>query len=460
MKKRIAAVICAIAVVICQAVFVVPVIAETNSGIPGEVLSVRVQYAGEREDKIREKVSYTAAELKGMGSAVYRYTNVTEVGTVLQIVAVGPPVLNIIEEANIDINSIKMITFKTRDGYSRTFTVGEHLTSTRYYYPNLPKNYQRNGDAGTLIPLPGSLADAQRVPSILALESDSTKNPTKTPKEDNMDTDEAFRFCLGQPPLEEGLETVPHYDGGDVSSMNSAQFIYGIDITLYGSPVKGIGLSIDETDLKVGSEKKITAIIECDELFADEFGFTADDLTWSSSAPDIVSVSADGTITVLQEGTAVITATAPNGMTASITINASGEAEDDDTVTAPEDTEDDTEISEQEEEDKSEPESQPTGDSKNDSQGGAGEGDDPDKKTDKKTETVEGLVVKEVSLEEMVPESISMHDADREEMAMDARALEEAEQTNPVTVLLSGYTAVLAAGFGAAFRVRRYFKEV
>ena len=42
----------------------------------------------------------------------------------------------------------------------------------------------------------------------------------------------------------------------------------------------------------------------------------------------------------------------------------------------------------------------------------------------------------------------------------DAVALDEAEQTNPITVLLSGYTAALAAGFGAAFRIRRYYKEV
>jgi hypothetical protein len=59
----------------------------------------------------------------------------------------------------------------------------------------------------------------------------------------------------------------------------------------------------------------------------------------------------------------------------------------------------------------------------------------------------------------MVPENAGS-DADRKEMAADATALDEAEQTNPVTVLLSGYTAVLAAGFGAAFRIRRYYKEV
>lgn len=436
MKKRIAAVICALALVLGQAVFVVPVNGAESSGIPGEVLSVRVQYAGEREDKIREKVSFTKDELNGMGAAVYRYTNVTDVGTVLQIVAVGPPLLNVIEAANIDSNSIKMITFKTTDGYSRNFDVGKHLTSTRYYYPHLPKNYERDSDAMTLVPLEGSLADAQQVPSILALQSESTKNPSRELSEDEMDLDEAFRFCLGQTPLIEGIETVPGYDGGDVNAMDSAQFIYGMDITLYGSPVKGIKLSVDDTDLKVGSEKKISAIIEGDELFADEFGFTADDLTWSSSAPDIVAVSEDGTIVVLKEGTAVITATAPNGMTASVTINASKGAEDNETET--------------------------TTDSGSD-ENGTGQSDnktDSKKDTeDKKTETVTGIVVKEVTLEEVVPEDVGS-DADRKEMAADATALDEAEETNPVTVLLSGYTAALAAGFGAAFRIRRYYREV
>lgn len=435
MKKRIAAVLCIAALALGQVLFVMPetVSAADYSGVSGKVLSVRVQYAGEREDKIREKVSYTAAELQGMNAAVYRYTNVTDVGTVLQIVAVGPRLLDVIDAAGVDINSIKMITFKTDDGYSRNFDVGKHLTSTRYYYPNLPKNYQRNSDAQTLIPLEGSLANAQTVPSIIALKSDSTKNPNKTPSEKEMDLDEAFRFCLGQTPLIEGLETVPGYDGGDVNAMDSAQFISAVDLTLYGSPVKGVKLSLDDSDLKVGSKKKISAVIEGDELFADEFGFTTEDLTWSSSAPDIVSVSEDGTIVVLKEGTAVITATAPNGMTASITINASKDAKDDETVTNKD------------------------GDGNG---SGTGQNDNNDgKKNDKKTETVTGIVVKEVTLEEVVPDDVGS-DADRKEMAADATALDEAEKTNPITVLLSGYTAALAAGFGAVFRIRRYYKEV
>lgn len=431
MKKRIVAVLCTAALVLCQVVFVIPetVSAESYSGKSGEVLSVRIQYAGEREDKIREKISYTAAELESMGSAIYRYTNITDVGTVLQIVAVGPRLLDVIEAANVDINSIKTITFKTDDGYSRNFDVGKHLTSTRYYYPNLPKNYQRDSDKQTLIPLEGSLSDAKPVPAILALKSESTKNPNRVLNESEMDLDEAFRFCLGQTPLQEGLETIPGYDGGDVNAMESAQFISAVDITLYGSPVKGISLNIADSELKVGSKKKISAVIDGDELFADEFGFTIEDLSWSSSAPDIVAVSKDGTITVLKEGTAVITATAPNGMTASITINASENAKEDEDV------------------------AQSTGN-------GDGDRNNTHDGSKKDLKVVKGIVVKEVSLREMVSEDMGSGDDDREEMADDAQALTEAEQANPITVFVSAYTAVLAAGFGAVFRLRRYFEEV
>lgn len=435
MKKRIAAILCVTAMVICQVYFIVPGIAhaEEGSGVAGKVLSVRVQYAAEREDKIREKASFTSAQLSNMGATVYRYTNVTDVGTVLQIVAVGPELVDVIEAAGIDLNSVKTINFRTTDGsgtnsqYSRNFDVGKHLTSARYYYPNLPRNYERDSDNQTLTPLPGSLDGAKNVPSILALRSASTKNPNKVLSESEMDLSEAFRFCLGQTPLKEGLETIPGYDGGDVNAMDSAQYIYGMDITLHGSPVEGIKLNLNQSDLKVGSKKKISAVIEGDELFADEFGFTADDLTWSSSDPEVVSVDADGTITVLKEGSATITAAAPNGMKASITINASKDGSESAAV--------------------------------------AGSGEEGDKqgsgKTDKESQEKEkSIVVKEVTLEEFTAEETGGKDAERQQMASDAQALDAADETSPAAIFMSGYTAVLAVSFGATLRIRRYFMEV
>lgn len=429
MMRRIATMICITALALCQVVFVMPktAYAEEGSGVAGEVLSVRVQYAAEREDKIREKASFTSSELASMGSSIYRFSNVTDVGTVLQIVAKGPRLIDVINAAGIDLGSIEMITFRTTDGsgahshYSRNFYVGTHLTATRYYYPKLATNYARNEDGDALTPLEGSLEGAQTVPSILALMSESTKDSNRVLEESDMTKSEAFRFCLGQTPLKEGVMTAPGYGGGDVNAMDSAQFIYGMDITLYGSPVDGIELDLDDPNLKVGSEKKIGAVIYGDELFADDFGFTAEDLTWSSSNPDIVSVSEDGTIKVLKEGTAVITATAPNGMTASITINGSKDGK-----------------------------GQGTGD---------GDKEQADKNS-KESKAKKGIVVKEVTIEEIVTEDEGRQPSDREAMADDAQALDKAEETNPKTVALSGCAALAAAGLGAGFRIRRFFREV
>lgn len=431
MKKRIAAIICIAAMVLCQVVFVIPAVAyaEEGSGVAGKVLSVRVQYAAERDDKIREKASFTSSELATMGSSIYRFSNVTDVGTVLQIVAKGPRLIDVINASGIDLGSIEMITFRTTDGsgdhshYSRNFYVGTHLTATRYYYPNLAKNYQRNEDGTALTPLEGALEDAQAVPSILALMSESTKNPNRVISESEMHTIEAFRFCLGQTPLKEGVETAPGYGGGDVNAMDSAQYIYGMDITLYGSPVEGIELDLDDPDLKIGSEKKIGAVIKGDELFADDFGFTAEDLTWSSSDPDIVSVSEDGTIKVLKEGSAVITATAPNGMTAAITINGAKDGK------------------------------------------GSGTGDkdgkkNADNKNKKEAKKAKGIVVKEVTVEEIITEEEGGQPADREAMASDAQALDKTEDADPITVALSGSMALTLTGLGAGFRIRKFFREV
>ena len=53
-----------------------------------------------------------------------------------------------------------------------------------------------------------------------------------------------------------------------------------------------------------------------------------------------------------------------------------------------------------------------------------------------------------------------MQPSDREEMAGDAQALDKAEETDPITVALSGSVALTMAGLGAGFRIRRFFREV
>lgn len=419
LKNRICAIICLTVIFACQVVFLLPekVYGETA----GADLTVRVQYLGEREEKIRTKAVFSRGELEGMGSATYHFSNVTRVGTVMSMVARGPELLTVIDRAGIDLNSIDYITFRTTDGegehsrYTRNFYVGTHLTSTRYFYPHLTANYERSDDGQSLTPLLGSLRGAVSVPSILALESYSTKQPGVTPSESEMTTEDSYRFCLGQTALTEGQATRPGYDGGDVSSMESAVDIFGIDITLYGSPVKGISLDLSDTSIKVGSQKKISAVINGDELFEGDYGFDVSDLTWSSSDPSIATVDENGVITVKKQGTVTITATAPNGMTASITINGTNAAEE-----------------------------------------------KPGVKSEKKTEEkeVKTLIVKEVNIGGLISEDISKDDLNRQQMAEDAQALGAAEESSARAKVVAGALGVQACALGAVLRIRKYFMEV
>ena len=418
LKNRICAILCLTVFFACQVVFVLPdkVYGETA----GADLTIRVQYLGEREEKIRTKAVFSRSELEAMGASTYNYSNVTRVGTVMSIVARGPELLTIIERAGIDLNSIDYITFRTTDGegehsrYTRNFYVGTHMTATRYFYPYLTENYERGEDGLSLTPLKGSLNKAVRVPSILALEYYSTKSPGVTPEASQMTTANSYRFCLGQTPLKEEQATTPGYEGGDVSAMESAVDIFGIDVTLLGSPVKGISLDLSDTTIKVGSQKKISAVIQGDELFEGDYGFDTSDLTWSSSDPSIATVDENGVITVKKQGAVTITATAPNGMTASITING-------DKATSEE-----------------------------------------VKATDKKTKEkkVKTLVVKEVNIGGLISDEISQEELNRQQMAEDAQALGAAEESSAKAKVIAGALGVQACAFGVVLRIRKYFMEV
>lgn len=250
---RILAIICMALVMLSQLFFVLPAISYAETA--GDVLVVRVQYYGESGNKIREKASFTRAELEAMGAETHYYSNVTRVGTVMSMAARGPKVMTIIDKAGIDANSIQNITFRTTDGYTRNFTVGKHMTATKYYYPNLSSCYERNDDGNALTPTEGALEGRETVPAILALEFGESKAQGTHAEDLDMSQNKSYRFCMGQSSLKVGRMTNPHDDGGDISSMESCHSIYGIDVTLYGSPDEE-GIDVDQGDKDIGSKKK------------------------------------------------------------------------------------------------------------------------------------------------------------------------------------------------------------
>lgn len=77
--------------------------------------------------------------------------------------------------------------------------------------------------------------------------------------------------------------------------------------------VTGITLSQKTATGNVGATKQITATIE---------PANADDktVTWTSSNDSVATVDENGLITFVAEGTATITATTSNGLTATVTV--------------------------------------------------------------------------------------------------------------------------------------------
>ena len=90
-----------------------------------------------------------------------------------------------------------------------------------------------------------------------------------------------------------------------------------------GTEVTSVTLNKATLNLEVGKTGKLTATV-LPASAADK------SITWSSSKTDVASVSSNGTVTAKKAGTAVITATATNGKSASCTVTVTGGTTDPD----------------------------------------------------------------------------------------------------------------------------------
>ncbi|HUM56238.1 MAG TPA: hypothetical protein PLC13_03705, partial [Bacillota bacterium] len=139
-------------------------------------------------------------------------------------------------------------TGETNNWFSE-FTAAAYLSGNRFYYPSINGKWETLSESSGQA-LSGGTAGAQPVETILAIRSYSTKNPEQaavmTPA--MMDEEKSYRFCTGQTPISEYVPTTMN----DVSSKDSAKWIFGIDVTLYGSSERED--PNDPNDI-VGSEK-------------------------------------------------------------------------------------------------------------------------------------------------------------------------------------------------------------
>ena len=394
--------------IICSPLLIFPY--ESFGQTAGDTLTVRVGYWGEDGD-YRVKAQLTKQQLEALPQQTNFYTNMTRVGTIMATVGRGPVLSDVINAAGIDIGSVRMIHLRTTDAGGRVnnwfldFKADKYIGSTLYYYPNIIDNWEILGERLGK-PLEGALEGRSKVDTILAIESYSTKVPSKA-KEINasqMNEEDSYRLCAGQSLLTEGKET------SDVSSNESAKWIFGIDVTLWGSPedATGLEISLDDPDIMVGSTRKIGAVVRGQELFEDK---VSGRLKWTSSNEKIAVVDDEGNVTILKEGTVTITATTENGISRSVTINGTAD-----------------------------PDKKPIQNSRAD--------------RDKRTVKVSGVTAMEIYIGEKTGAK-----EERPEMAENASAL-DARKADRKACAAAGICASAVLASGIVLRIARYRREV
>ena len=102
----------------------------------------------------------------------------------------------------------------------------------------------------------------------------------------------------------------------DESAFNATNIVF--TIAEYDVAVSSISLNKPSTSIEKGNTETLTATISPAEA-------TDKSVTWSSNNPSVATVDANGTVTAVAAGEAIITAEASNGLTATCTV----------TVTAP-----------------------------------------------------------------------------------------------------------------------------
>ncbi len=263
-----------------------------------DTLTIKVGYFG---GPYYTKKVYTLNDLDALPQVKQAYTFIDSMPSVSIDSAVGVKLTELLADAGIDVNSVQKIYFYASDiktGWYQCLDKAYLLDTTRYYYPNLPSNW----DYETQKSLPEAVYGAIQVPALIAYK-DNWQRYAAAPDFSVYDTSTRFRLLFGQS------------DPIEVTAPQSAKWVHAIEVMLGGMPPAEVTLDQNLVNLKVGSTVRLTATVGPNEA-------TDKSVTWSSSDTSVATVDNNGLVTVVGPGTAAITVSTVVGeMTATCVIN-------------------------------------------------------------------------------------------------------------------------------------------
>jgi hypothetical protein len=252
-------------------------------GVPADKLTIKVGYFG---GPYYPKKVYTLNDFDALPQVEQAYTFIDSMSAVCLDTAKGVKLKDLLEDAGIDVNSVQKCYFYATDikkGWYQCLDKSFLLDEPRYYYPNLPSQW----DYETNSIKPGAEDGAERVDTIIAYK-DNWKRYGQAPDTSNYDTSTRFRLLFGQKDIYEH------------NAPRSAKWVHAIEIMLGGMPPEKVTLDQNLVNLKVGSTVQLRATVAPDKA-------TDKSVIWSSSDPNVATVDEKGLVKVVGPGTAVIT---------------------------------------------------------------------------------------------------------------------------------------------------------
>lgn len=254
-----------------------------NAGVPADTLTIKVGYFG---GPYYTKKIYTLNDFDKLSQVEQTYTFIDSISAVCIDRAKGVKLVDLIEDAGIDINSVQKFYFYSTDiknGWYQCLDKSFLLDTPRYYYPNLPSYW----DYETNTSLPEAVYGAVRVDPVIAYQ-DNWRRYEAASDDSYYDTSTRFRLLLGQK------------DTTDHDAPLSVKWVHAIEIMLGGMPPEQVTLKRNLISLKVGSAFQLTATVAPDEA-------AEKSVTWTSSDTSVAAVDENGLVTVTGPGKAVIT---------------------------------------------------------------------------------------------------------------------------------------------------------